>query len=60
VYVVDGAHYTERVFNCKPLLIKKPGNFTSGAITGSKEGSKGNRKAIQIPEISRFIKPMPN
>jgi hypothetical protein len=27
VYVVDGAHYTERVFNCKPPTSKKPGIF---------------------------------
>jgi hypothetical protein len=27
VCVVDGAHYTERLFNCKPLPSKKPGKF---------------------------------
>ncbi|WP_206606790.1 hypothetical protein, partial [Pseudomonas jessenii] len=25
--VVDGAHYTERLFNCKPPESKKPGKF---------------------------------
>ncbi|MFJ2448414.1 hypothetical protein, partial [Pseudomonas sp. NPDC087626] len=27
LYVVDGAHYTERRFNCKPLISKKQGKF---------------------------------
>ncbi|WP_323155730.1 hypothetical protein, partial [Pseudomonas alvandae] len=46
VYVVDGAHYTERVFNCKPLEAKKTLNFTSGAIGGFKRVSKDFRKGI--------------
>jgi hypothetical protein len=46
VCVVDGAHYTERVFNCKPLLTKKPLNFTSGAIQSFKGGSKDFRKGV--------------
>jgi hypothetical protein len=32
--VVDGAHYTERLFNCKPLPQKKLNFFTSGVQNG--------------------------
>jgi hypothetical protein len=32
--VVDGAHYTERLFNCKPLSAKNMIFFTGGVQNG--------------------------
>ncbi|MEZ1320506.1 hypothetical protein QIW46_04025, partial [Pseudomonas fluorescens] len=39
--VVDGAHYTERLFNCKPLSAKNMIFFTSGGQNGVQGSIQG-------------------
>ncbi|WP_218569164.1 hypothetical protein, partial [Pseudomonas sp. B10] len=46
VYVVDGAHYTERLFNCKPLPAKKMIFFTSGVQNALQASIQGSRRAL--------------
>ncbi|WP_223817927.1 hypothetical protein, partial [Pseudomonas veronii] len=41
VAVVDGAHYTERIFGCKPPLSKKPGKCHQWSCKVLSEGRKG-------------------
>jgi len=46
VYVVDGAHYTERLFNCKPPAAKKMIFFTGGVQKGFQASIQGFRRAL--------------
>jgi hypothetical protein len=58
--VVDGAHYTERHFDCKPPGIKKTLEISPAVLNQLCGVDTALKKGRLRPEISRFITPMPN